>query len=133
MTGASTGIGRAAALALARRGHRVVATLRDFARGEELRARAAREALPVSFAQLDVTSDESVTSAVTGAIAQHGQIDALVANAGFHAGAAFEETPLATFRALYETNVLGIVRCAQAVLPHFCARGSGAVVAVTSQ
>jgi len=133
VTGASTGIGRAAALALARRGHRVVATMRAFARGEQLRESAQRESLPVSLAQLDVTDDASVARAIADAIAAHGRIDALVANAGFHAGAAFEETPLATFRALYETNVLGIVRCAQAVLPHFRARGSGAVVAVTSQ
>jgi NAD(P)-dependent dehydrogenase (short-subunit alcohol dehydrogenase family) len=133
VTGASTGIGRAAALALARRRHRVIATMRDVARGEELRASAEREALPISFARLDVTDDASVARAVADAIRAHGRIDALIANAGFHAGAAFEETPLATFRALYETNVLGIVRCAQTVLPHFRARGSGVVVAVTSQ
>lgn len=133
VTGASTGIGRAAALALARRRHRIIATMRDLARGEELRATAEREALAISFARLDVTDDASVARAVADAIAAHGRIDALVANAGFHAGAALEETPLATFRALYETNALGIVRCAQTVLPHFRARGSGAVVAVTSQ
>ena len=133
VTGASSGIGCAAALALARRGHRVVATLRDLARGEALRAAAAREALPVSLAQLDVTDDASVEHAIAAALAAHGKLDALVANAGFHQGAAFEETSLATFRALYETNTLGVVRCAQAVLPHFRARGSGAIVAVTSQ
>ncbi len=133
VTGASTGIGRAAALALARRGHAVVATMRDLARGESLRAEAAQSSLALSLATLDVTDDASVAGAVATALRAHGRIDALVANAGFHAGAAFEETPLATFRALYETNTVGVVRCAQAVLPHLRARGSGAIVAVTSQ
>jgi NAD(P)-dependent dehydrogenase (short-subunit alcohol dehydrogenase family) len=133
VTGASTGIGRAAALALARRGHSVVATMRDVARGEALRVEAEREQLPISLDRLDVTDDASVTRAVAGTLRAHGRIDALVANAGFHAGAAFEDTPLATFRALYETNTLGVVRCAQAVLPHLRARGAGAIVAVTSQ
>jgi NAD(P)-dependent dehydrogenase (short-subunit alcohol dehydrogenase family) len=133
ITGASTGIGRAAALELARRGHRVVATLREPARGEALRDAAARERLALSLARLDVTDDASVASAVAGVLALHGRIDALVANAGFHQGAAFEETPLAVFRALYETNTLGVVRCAQAVLPQLRAQGSGAIVAVTSQ
>ncbi len=133
ITGASTGIGRAAALALARRGHTVVATLRNLARGEELRATADRERLTLSLAQLDVTDDGSVQRAVESALRAHGRIDALVANAGFHQSAAFEETPLAVFRALYETNTLGVVRCAQAVLPHLRARRGGAIVAVTSQ
>lgn len=133
VTGASSGIGRAAALALARRGHRVVATMREPTRGEGLRAAAERDGLALSLARLDVTDDASVASAVADTLRDHGGIDALVANAGFHQGAAFEETPLATFRALYETNTLGVVRCAQAVLPHLRARGAGAIVAVTSQ
>jgi NAD(P)-dependent dehydrogenase (short-subunit alcohol dehydrogenase family) len=133
ITGASTGIGRAAALSLARRGHTVVATMRELTRGEELRATALRERLPLSLAVLDVTDDASVASAVGEALRAHGRIDALVANAGFHRGAALEETPVAVFRALYETNTLGIVRCAQAVLPHLRARRAGAIVAVTSQ
>lgn len=133
ITGASTGIGRAAALALARRGHTVIATMRELARGEELRASAQRDGLALTLAQLDVTDDASVASAVADALRMHGRIDALVANAGFHQGAAFEETPLAVFRALYETNTLGVVRCAQAVLPQMRARRAGAIVAVTSQ
>jgi NAD(P)-dependent dehydrogenase (short-subunit alcohol dehydrogenase family) len=133
ITGASTGIGRAAALALARRGHSVIATMRDLARGEPLRETAAREHLALSLAPLDVTDDASARTAVADALRVHGRIDALVANAGFHQGAAFEETSLATFRALFETNTLGIVRCAQALLPHLRERGAGAIVAVTSQ
>jgi NAD(P)-dependent dehydrogenase (short-subunit alcohol dehydrogenase family) len=133
VTGASTGIGRAAALALARRGQRVIATMRDPARGAALQDAAAREGLGLAYGVLDVTDDASVASAVAEALGRHGRIDVLVANAGFHEGAAFEETPLATFRALFETNTLGVVRCAQAVLPHFRARGGGRIVAVTSQ
>ncbi len=133
VTGASTGIGRAAALALARRGHHVVATMRDLARGEELRAEAQRAQLSIRAAHLDVTDDASVQRAVDEALRAYGRIDALVANAGFHQGAAFEETSLATFRALLETNLLGVVRCAQAVLPHMRAQRGGVIAAVTSQ
>lgn len=133
ITGASTGIGFAAALALARRGHCVVATMRELARGEALRAAAERERLAVSLGPLDVTDDASVARAVEDVLRLHGRLDALVANAGFHQGAAFEETAVATFRALFETNTLGIVRCVQAVLPHFRARGGGTIAAVTSQ
>jgi NAD(P)-dependent dehydrogenase (short-subunit alcohol dehydrogenase family) len=133
ITGASTGIGHAAALSLARRGHSVIATLRDPARGEALLRHAERERLRLTLAPLDVTDDASVASAIAAALRSHGRIDALVANAGFHQGAAFEETPLAVFRALYETNTLGVVRCAQTLLPHLRARGAGAIVAVTSQ
>jgi NAD(P)-dependent dehydrogenase (short-subunit alcohol dehydrogenase family) len=133
ITGASTGIGRAAAVALARRGHAVVATMREAAAGEELRAIAERENLAISIEPLDVTDPGSVARAVASALRMHGRIDALVANAGFHQGAAFEETPASVFRALFETNVLGVVRCAQAVLPHLRERRAGAIVAVTSQ
>jgi NAD(P)-dependent dehydrogenase (short-subunit alcohol dehydrogenase family) len=133
VTGASTGIGRAAALALARRGHAVWATMRDVSAGEPLRAQAERERLSLQLAALDVTSDASVQDAIARAQEQSGGLDALIANAGFNAGCAFEETPLATFRALLETNYLGIVRCAQAVLPHFRSRGAGVIAAVTSQ
>lgn len=133
VTGASTGIGRAAALALARRGQRVIATLRDPARGAALRDAAAREGLDVGCAQLDVTDAGSVERSVAEVLRAHGRLDVLVANAGFHQGAALEETSIATFRELFETNTLGVVRCVQAVLPHFRARGAGRIVAVTSQ
>jgi NAD(P)-dependent dehydrogenase (short-subunit alcohol dehydrogenase family) len=133
LTGASTGIGFASALALARRGHTVVATMRDPARAGTLRDAAAREKLRVEISALDVTDDGSVARAVADVLAAHGRIDVLIANAGFHQGAAFEETPLAVFRALYDTNTLGVVRCAQAVLPHFRARRAGRIVAITSQ
>jgi NAD(P)-dependent dehydrogenase (short-subunit alcohol dehydrogenase family) len=133
VTGASTGIGRAAALALARRGQRVIAALRDPARAAGLREAAEREGLALDYAVLDVTDAASVARAVAEVLRTYGRLDVLVANAGFHQGAALEETSLETFRALFETNTLGVVRCVQAVLPHFRARGAGRIVAVTSQ
>lgn len=133
VTGASTGIGHAAALALGRRGHEVWATMRDLERAEDLRRRAHDERLALRWLALDVTSDESVARAVEHAIRTSGRLDALVANAGFHDGAAVEDTPLETFRALFETNTLGLVRCVKAVLPHMRERGSGCIVGVTSQ
>jgi NAD(P)-dependent dehydrogenase (short-subunit alcohol dehydrogenase family) len=128
ITGASTGIGRAAALTLGRRGHRVVATMRDLSRGEALRAEVEqRPHLPH-----DARRDRRIVCCADVAAALRVWKQAPVA-AGFHQGAALEETPIATFRALYETNTLGVVRCAQAVLPHLRERRAGSIVAVTSQ
>ena len=133
ITGSSTGIGAATALELARRGHHVYATMRHLSGSEGLRAAAQKEALRLNFLELDVTDDASVTSAVATVLRSAGRIDNLISNAGYHAGNALEETALATFRGLMETNFFGGIRCVQAVLPHFRENGSGCIVGVTSQ
>jgi len=133
ITGSSTGIGRATALALARRGHDVYASMRNLSGGGELRAAAEREGLRLQLLQLDVTEDRSVHAAVAAVIDSAGRIDNLISNAGFHVGNALEETDLATVRSLMETNYFGGIRCIQAVLPHFRMHRAGCIVGVTSQ
>jgi len=71
---------------------------------EELSAIAEREHLPLRIAALDVDSDESVRNAFTKILAEAGRIDVLVNNASIYVLAAVEETPIAAFRALMETN-----------------------------
>ena len=120
VTGCSSGIGRATALALADRGYEVVATAR---RPETL------DDLPVARTlALDVDSDASVQEACR----QVGAVDVLVNNAGFGLDGSVEEVPLSDVRSAFETNFYGAVRMIQACLPAMRSRGSGAIVNVTS-
>jgi NAD(P)-dependent dehydrogenase (short-subunit alcohol dehydrogenase family) len=133
VTGTSTGIGLATAATLARAGHTVYATMRNpQTGGAELRAIVEREHLPLRITALDVDSDESVRNAFAKILAEAGRIDVLVNNAGITVLSAVEDTPIAAFRAIMETNYFGALRCIQAVLPGMRERRSGCVVNVTS-
>jgi NAD(P)-dependent dehydrogenase (short-subunit alcohol dehydrogenase family) len=100
--------------------------------GEEMRAIAEREHLPVHIAALDVDLDESVHSALATILAEAGRIDVLINNAGISGGGAVEETPIGAFRAMMETNYFGALRWIQAALPGMRERRSGCIVNVTS-
>jgi NAD(P)-dependent dehydrogenase (short-subunit alcohol dehydrogenase family) len=132
ITGSSSGIGRATALAFGRAGHRVHATMRDVSRGHELRKTTEQEKLPISISTLDVDSDSSVRDGVARIIRESGPIDVLVNNAGFAPIGSVEETPLGVFRAVMETNYFGVIRCIQAVLPSMRERRSGCIINVSS-
>ncbi|MEU0788749.1 SDR family oxidoreductase [Amycolatopsis sp. NPDC005961] len=120
VTGASRGIGRAIALELARRGHRVIATARR---------PGALADLPVDRKlRLDVTDQDSVDAAVRDA----GEIDVLVSNAGETVRAPLETVPLEEVERLFRLNTVGALRVAQAVLPAMRERGSGHLVFVSS-
>lgn len=129
----STGIGQAAAVTLARAGHTVYATMRNpQAGGEEIRAIAARENLPLRFVALDVDSDDAVRNTFADIISEAGRVDVLVNNAGIGIMGAIEELPVAAFRASMETNFLGALRCIQAVVPGMRERRSGCIMNITS-
>jgi NAD(P)-dependent dehydrogenase (short-subunit alcohol dehydrogenase family) len=81
--------------------------------------------------QLDVTDDASVAAAFA-AIQTDGPIDVLVNNAGITGAGSVEETPLATYQAMFDTNVLGVVRCIQRVLPGMREARSGRIVNISS-
>jgi NAD(P)-dependent dehydrogenase (short-subunit alcohol dehydrogenase family) len=132
VTGSSTGIGMATALAFARAGHTVAAAMRNPVRAPELANAAARERLPISVLTMDVDSDASVDAAIAHAHAAVGTIDVLVNNAGIERMGSVEELPLAAFRAVMETNYFGVIRCIQAVIPSMRARRSGCIINVTS-
>ena len=122
ITGASSGIGKATAKLFQEKGWNVIATMRTpdndvLPRSERLRV------LP-----LDVTKPESIAAAIAAA----GPIDVLVNNAGLGLFGAFEATPMATVREIFETNTFGMMAMAQAVLPQFRARKAGLLVNVTS-
>jgi NAD(P)-dependent dehydrogenase (short-subunit alcohol dehydrogenase family) len=129
ITGTSSGIGLATTLELARAGHRVFATMRDLARGSELRGIASRERLQVDTLQLDVDSDQSVTSCFASI---KEPLDVLVNNAGVECHGSVEELPIDAFAATMNTNYLGAVRCIKAVLPGMRQARQGCIINISS-
>ena len=132
VTGTSSGIGLATAVALARAGHTVAATMRNLDGGAEIRKIIAQEKLPITLTALDVADDASVRDAFAKVVALHGPIDILVNNAGVPGGGSVEETPLAVFRQVMETNFFGALRCIKAVISGMRERRRGTIVNVTS-
>jgi NAD(P)-dependent dehydrogenase (short-subunit alcohol dehydrogenase family) len=132
VTGTSTGIGLSTAIHLARAGFEVVATLRNLAKAEPLRARAAAENVPLDIRELDVASDTSVRQCLDGVLQAHGAIDVLVNNAGAGFLGSLEQTPAEDLRRIMEVNFFGVWRMTQAVLPHMRERRSGRILTVTS-
>ncbi|GGW37460.1 oxidoreductase [Streptomyces xantholiticus] len=126
VTGCSSGIGRATALRLHATGHTVFATAR---KPETLSALAD---LGIRTLALDVTDSGSARSAVEQIESEHGLVDVLVNNAGYGLSGTFEETGLDQVREQFETNVFGLVRLTQLVLPGMRTHGRGTVVNVSS-
>lgn len=121
VTGASSGIGAAAARLLAERGHTVVGASRRGEAPDGVRA-----------ARVDVDDDASVRAAVAAILADHGRLDAVVNAAGFGLSGPVETTPLDEARAQLETNFWGTVRVTREALPALRAGGGGAIVNVSS-
>ena len=132
ITGCSSGFGLATALAFARRGDRVYATMRDLRRGGDLLTGAEAGGLRVEPLALDVTDDDSVAGAVGRVTEAEGRIDVLVNNAGVAHLGAVEGLPDASAREVFETNLFGPVRLVRAVLPGMRERREGAIVNVSS-
>jgi NAD(P)-dependent dehydrogenase (short-subunit alcohol dehydrogenase family) len=132
ITGTSKGIGLEAALAFARKGHKVFATMRNPARDIELAQRAADEKLPILISAMDVDSDDSVQSTFDALAKEGQQIDVLVNNAGVERAGSIEELPLSEFRAVMETNYFGALRCIQAVVAQMRERKSGCIINISS-
>ena len=124
VTGASSGIGKAAALALVQAGFDVVGTSRNASRVTPQRG--------VTFLDLDVTSDESVSTLVRGVIERFGRIDVLVNNAGTGAAGAAEESSVAQDQRVFDINFFGLVRMTKAVLPEMRAQGRGRIINISS-
>lgn len=132
ITGTSTGIGLATALAFGRAGHRVAATMRNPSGSPALAEAALREALSVTVFPMDVDSDASVRDGTERIAREIGPIDVLVNNAGVEGMGSVEELPLSVFRAVMETNYFGVIRCTQALLRAMRERRSGCIINVAS-
>ena len=132
ITGCSSGIGLAAAVAFARDGATVVATMRNLDRSGELRAALLAAAVNADIVQLDVTDDASVAVAVDSVVAEHGRIDVVVNNAGIGCDGTMEELTLNDFRDVFDANFFGVLRLCKAVMPAMRKRGSGRLIVVSS-
>lgn len=129
ITGASTGIGAAAARALVRLGSRVVLAARS---ADKLHALAAELGPGALAVPTDVTAEAEVKNLVGQAIAAFGRVDVLLANAGIYIPGKIYEGDPNEWAHLIDVNVTGVMRCFHAVLPHMMAQKSGDILLTSS-
>src|SRR5215213_7810565 len=132
VTGSSSGIGFETSLMLARNGFQTYATMRDPEKGENIKSIATKENLPIYIEQLDVTDNKSVTNAIQAIVSKADRIDVLVNNAGYALTGAFEDLAIEEIKAQYETNLFGLIRTTQTVLPIMRKQKSGTIVNISS-
>ena len=134
ITGCSrpTGFGQRSALAFAKAGHEVYATMRKPERGAGLEKQAAADGLALHVIEQDVTDPESNRRAVAEVLERSGRIDVLVNNAAISAFGALETVSDEKYRSVLETNFFGSVDATRAVLPAMREQGSGRILFVTS-
>lgn len=132
VTGSSSGIGYEISLILARNGFLTYATMRNPEKGANLKSVAEKENLSIRVVQLDVTNDNSIAKAVQTVLNEAGRIDVLVNNAGYGLMGAFEDLAIDEIKSQYETNVFGLIRTTQAVLPAMRRQRSGTIVNISS-
>ncbi|UVL86304.1 oxidoreductase [Pseudomonas sp. B21-028] len=124
VTGVSSGIGRATAQLFVRQGCQVFGSVRSITQSAPLPG--------VELVEMDVRDDASVQRAIETVIVQAKRIDVLINNAGGSLVGSVEETSIAEAQSLFDTNVWGALRTAQAVLPHMREQRSGRIVNVSS-
>src|SRR5215217_8244561 len=132
VTGSSSGIGFETSLMLARNGFQTYATMRNLAKSENIKSIATKENLPIYIEQLDVTDNKSVTNAIQAIVSKANSIDVLVNNAGYALTGAFEDLAIEEIKAQYETNLFGLIRTTQTVLPIMRKQKSGTIVNISS-
>lgn len=132
ITGASSGIGRAAALRLSRRAPSLVLCARSEGALAEVAAECEEAGAATLHRALDVAEEEAVESLAAAAVERFGRIDVWVNNAGTIAYGPFEEIPSEVFRQIIETNLMGQVHGARAALRRFRAQGSGVLINMSS-
>ncbi len=132
ITGATDGLGKAAALLLAERGYRVFAAGRSADKRAQLDALARAKKLPLETLELDVDIDASVNRAVADVLAKTGAVDVLINNAGVNFTATVEDLRMEDWRRQFETNFFGVLRVTQALLPHMRQRRRGRILMMSS-
>jgi len=131
ITGASSGIGLATAVAAAAAGWRTIATVRDPDRADRLRRAVTEAGASVEVVALELTDPVSIEACVQRAVQVHGRLDALVNNAGAASLGTVEMADMSEFRRCLEVNFFGVVQMTRAALPHLRASG-GRLVTVSS-
>lgn len=126
ITGASSGIGRQTAIALAKQGHTVYGAARRLDKLQDL------EMFHVKPLQLDVTDADSRKNAVQTIINENGRLDVLINNAGYGSYGAVEDVPLAEAKRQFEVNLFGVAGLTQLVLPYMRQQKSGTIINTSS-
>ncbi len=116
ITVSSSGIGLLSALELARRGHRVFASMRNLASAHFIEEKAQKERLSVETIQLDVTDADSVAAAIAHVTERAGRLDVLVNNAGFGSLGPLEDYSDEDLRHVFETNFFGALRVTRIIM-----------------
>lgn len=132
ITGTSKGIGLETALAFARAGYKVFATMRNPDKAADFMQKIKDESLNISISAMDVDSDESVKQCIDAILQENGSIDVLVNNAGIECHGSIEEIPMGDFKAVMETNYFGVLRCTKALLPKMRENKNGCIINITS-
>lgn len=132
ITGASSGVGRATALEMARSGARLVLAARNEEALREVATECADRGAQALVVPTDTTRPAEVAAVAREALRTFGQIDVWVNDAAVTAFGRFDEVPYPVFRRVIDTNLLGYVHGARAVLPHFRRRGRGVLINVAS-
>lgn len=127
ITGASSGIGKAAAQFFQQQGWNVIATMRSPEQETGLRSLER-----VLVTRLDVERKETIEAAIAEGMDRFGRIDVLLNNAGYAAFGAFEAATDAQVRKQFDVNVHGVMQTTRALLPHFRTQGGGTVINVSS-
>jgi NAD(P)-dependent dehydrogenase (short-subunit alcohol dehydrogenase family) len=132
LSGCSSGLGEASALAFARAGHVVYASMRDPGKSARLQTLAADESLDIRVIELDVTQPKTFASVVERVVAGCGQLDVLVNNAGLLRAGALEDLGERGLREVMETNFFGAMLLTLAVLPQMRRQNGGCVIMMSS-
>lgn len=132
ITGANRGIGLQTALAFARAGYKVFATMRNPETATALMQIIKEESLSITIAAMDVDSDESVKKCMDAILLENGTIEVLVNNAGIERHGSIEELQMADFKSVMETNYFGVLRCTKALLPSMRKNRNGCIINVAS-
>ncbi|HEX7141486.1 MAG TPA: SDR family oxidoreductase [Nitrososphaeraceae archaeon] len=132
VTGSSSGIGLETSLLLARNGFYTYVTMRNLDKSKTITDLKQKEKLSLEVLKLDVTADESVKEAIHRIINEQGRIDVLVNNAGYALVGPFEELSIEEFKEQFETNVFGVIRVTQSVLPIMRRQKWGTIVNISS-
>ena len=132
VTGSSTGIGFETCLALARNGFLTCATMRDLQKSDEIESIAQKENLPIRLFEMNVDDDHSVKTAMAKIENDYGHVDVLVNNAGYGLFGALEDFTMDEIKRQFETNVFGMIRVIQNVLPTMRQQRSGIIINISS-
>ena len=132
ITGGANGIGLAACIRFAEEGASVVMADFDEKAGKEQETALKEKGHDVTFVQVDVVDRESVVSLVDQTLAQYGQIDVLINNAGITKDATLLKMDPADFQRVLDVNLNGVFNCTQAVVPHMISAGKGKIINTSS-